>query len=195
MAEEPRTIAGSEVNGEGGFKFRRPTPGDGPDITALIADCPPLDRNSAYCNLLQCTHFADHCMIAEREGQIMGWVSGYRPPSEPDAFFVWQVAVAAAARGQRLAGQMITGLLNRPAACGVTHLITTVTADNRASRAMFDGLARAWSAELTEAPLFDSETHFAGAHATEWQLRIGPVPISGPAAGFTPAGHHTDQEV
>jgi diaminobutyrate acetyltransferase len=179
------------VNDGGGFQFRRPTPSDGPAVTALIAACPPLDRNSAYCNLLQCAHFADHCIIAEREGRITGWVSGYRPPSEPDVFFVWQVAVASQARGQRLAGRMIAALLKRRAAHGVTHLITTVTADNRASRAMFEGLARTWSAPLAEEPLFDRETHFAGAHATEWQLRIGPIP----APASAPAGHHPDQEV
>lgn len=181
------------------FQFRRPTPTDGPDITALIAACPPLDRNSAYCNLLQSTHFSDYCMIAERAGRIMGWVSGYRPPSEPDVFFVWQVAVASPARGQRLAGRMIAALLTRPAVHGVTHLITTVTADNQASRAMFEGLARTWATALAEEPLFDRETHFAGAHATEWQLRIGPIPVFGPtfdpASASAPAGHYPDQEV
>ena len=179
------------MNESAGFQFRRPNPKDGPAVTALIASCPPLDRNSAYCNLLQCTHFADHCIIAEREGRILGWVSGYRPPSDPDALFVWQVAVAADARGQRLAGRMIGALLSRPQARGVNHLITTVTADNRSSRAMFDGLARTWATALVEEPLFDRETHFAGAHATEWQLRIGPIP----ASGLAQTRHHLDQEV
>lgn len=179
------------MNSAEGFELRRPVPSDGPAVTALIDACPPLDRNSAYCNLLQCTHFADRCIIAELQGEIVGWVSGYHPPSEPNVFFVWQVAVAAKARGQRLAGRMIAELLNRPESRGAAHLVTTVTADNRASRAMFDGLARTWAAELVETPLFDCETHFAGAHATEWQLRIGPIP----ARGSAPAGHHPDQEV
>src|SRR3546814_19269512 len=76
------------------LRFRRPIAADGPAITALIAACPPLDRNSRYCNLLQCEHFTDHCVIAEKAGRIVGWVSGYRPPSDPAAFFVWQVAVS-----------------------------------------------------------------------------------------------------
>ena len=147
---------------------------DGPAITALIAACPPLDRNSAYCNLLQCTHFADHCIVAEREGQIIGWVSGYRPPSAPDDFFVWQVAVAPQGRGHGLARRMILDLLARPAASGVSHLITTVTPDNAASWALFEGVARALDAQLVKSVLFDREAHFSGAHATEWQAHIGP---------------------
>lgn len=158
--------------------FRMPVAQDGPAVTALIAACPPLDRNSRYCNLLQCTHFADSCIVAERDGQILGWVSGYRLPSDPTCFFVWQVAVAAQARGEKLAQRMIMSLLERPATSGVTHLITTVTQDNAASWALFEGIARRIGTTLSKAPLFEREAHFAGAHDTEWQATIGPFAIS-----------------
>lgn len=156
--------------------LRMPQATDGPAVTALIAGSPPLDSNSSYCNLLQCTHFAQSCIVAEQDGAIMGWVSGYRPPSDPRQYFVWQVAVAKAARGQGLARSMIIALLQRPSAAGVTHLITTVTPDNQASWALFEGFARYAGADLTKAPLFDRTTHFVGAHETEWQATIGPFP-------------------
>lgn len=149
---------------------------DGPAITRLIAACAPLDSNSAYCNLLQCAHFADSCIVAERGEQILGWVSGYRPPLEPSSFFVWQVAVARTARGRGLARRMINALLDRPSAEGATHLSTTVTDDNAPSWALFNGLAREWGALLTRSAMFECDTHFAGAHATEWLARIGPLP-------------------
>src|SRR3546814_14934718 len=98
-----------------GLHLRKPDARDGPAITALIARCPPLDRNSAYCNLIQCTHFADHCVVAEAGGRIVGWVSGHRPPSDPRAFFVWQVAVAREGRGNGLASRMLKTLPTRPA--------------------------------------------------------------------------------
>lgn len=160
------------------LRFRRPVATDGPAVTALIAACPPLDRNSAYCNLIQCTHFADHCIVAEIGGRVVGWVSGHRPPSDPYAFFVWQVAVATEARGQKLAGRMIAELLARSAQRGVTHLITTITDDNDASWALFRGFARDRSATLERSPLFERDAHFAGAHATEYQARIGPLDIN-----------------
>ncbi len=124
--------------------------------------------------------------MAERDGAVVGWVSGYRPPSDPQSFFVWQVAVAPAARGARLARRMIETLLDRPAARGVTHLITTVTAANRPSWALFEGLARTWDVPLAKSALFERETHFAGANDTEWQARIGPLPMRSP--------QHADQE-
>jgi L-2,4-diaminobutyric acid acetyltransferase len=158
-----------------GLHFRKPVADDGPAITALIARCPPLDRNSAYCNLIQCTHFADHCVVAEADGRIVGWVSGHRPPSDPQAFFVWQVAVAREGRGKRLASRMINALLARSGQRDATHLTTTITDDNQASWALFRGLARDWQAPLERSALFERDAHFAGAHATEFQARIGPL--------------------
>ena len=156
--------------------FRKPVATDGSVVAALIAACPPLDPNSAYCNLLQCTDFADSCIIAERAGEVVGWVSGYCPPAAPENFFVWQVAVSSAVRGQRLGGRMIEALLARPEQSGVAYLTTTVTEDNRASWGLFEGLAHRWNATLEKTARFEREAHFAGAHDTEWQARIGPLP-------------------
>jgi len=64
----------------------------------LIARCPPLDRNSLYCNLLQCSHFAATCALARHDDTTVGFVSGYRPPSDPGVLFIWQVAVDSTAR-------------------------------------------------------------------------------------------------
>lgn len=177
---EPTTTCARSVFSHGQkVELRKPAATDGPAITKLIAACPPLDTNSAYCNLLQCTDFADFCVVAERGEEVVGWVSGYRRPTAPQDFFVWQVAVAAGARGERLAGRMIEALLARPENTGVTHLVTTVTAENAASWALFEGLARKWEAPLHKSARFDAATHFAGAHSTEWQARIGPMPTGG----------------
>jgi len=157
------------------FVLREPLAEDGPAVTALIAACPPLDANSAYCNLLQCSHFAGSCIVAERDGAIMGWISGYRLPRDPSVLFVWQVAVSSAARGQRLAGRMLDSLLARPGLQGVRQVHTTVTPDNAASWAMFRNWARWRGARLGECPFFDSERHFAGHHESEWLIEIGPL--------------------
>lgn len=176
-ATPPEASARSSLGKGGDFELRKPVATDGPAVTALIGACPPLDANSAYCNLLQCTDFADFCIVAKQSDQLVGWVSGYRPPSTPQNFFVWQVAVATAARGLGLAGRMIETLLARSANAGVTHLVTTVTDDNRASWALFEGLARKWQVPLRKSARFECAAHFAGAHATEWQARIGPLPM------------------
>lgn len=168
----------SDTRAGKGISFRSPVPTDGSLISALIAECPPLDTNSMYCNLLQCSDFADTCVVAERSGAIVGWVSGYRPPAKEDRVFVWQVAVSEAARGEGLGGRMLDALIERPALQGVLSLTTTITDDNAASWALFESFARRHDATLRRTPRFECERHFGGAHDTEWEARIGPLPTA-----------------
>ncbi|WP_346837477.1 diaminobutyrate acetyltransferase [Microbulbifer sp. SAOS-129_SWC] len=154
--------------------LRRPVSEDGADVHRLISQCPPLDENSIYCNLLQASHFADTSVAAEIDGALAGFVSGYLVPERPDTLFVWQVAVAEAGRGQGLAGRMIREILSRPACAAVRYLETTITPDNEASWALFRGLARRLGAECGDSVMFDRERHFQGRHDSEMLLRIGP---------------------
>jgi diaminobutyrate acetyltransferase len=156
-------------------RFRNPVGRDGQAIFDLIASCPPLDPNSLYCNLLQCTHFAGTCIVAERDGLIDGWISGYRPPDDPDAMFVWQVAVHERARGCGLAVAMLDALFSLPAVADATRLLTTVTPSNQPSRRMFDRFAQTHRAELTTAPGFDRDQHFGGSHESEELISVAPL--------------------
>jgi len=155
-----------------GIGLRQPRSEDGAAVWALVRDCPPLDTNSIYCNLLQCDHFADTCIVAERAGEVVGWVSGYIPPSTPDTLFIWQVAVSEAARGAGLGRRMLTSLLNRRACAGVSRLQTTITHDNAASWALFTSFAARTGGKLTSAPHFERRAHFDDRHATEHMVTI-----------------------
>lgn len=158
------------------FTLRRAGAEDGPAITALIRACPPLDANSAYCHLIQCLHFADTCVVAERDGEVVGWISAHRPPNARKQIFVWQVAVHPSARGAGLGSRMLDALVARPAVRGARVLTATITETNPASWALFEAFARKRDLVLSRTPLFERETHFAGAHETEWQAAIGPLP-------------------
>ncbi len=153
-----------------------PSAEDGPRVTGLIASSPPLDTNSAYCNLLQCSDFRETCVLAERGGELLGWISGYRPPTHPERLFVWQVAVHANARGKGLALKMLDALVQRPSAAGATTLTTTITADNQASWRLFQAFADRHGATLTKSARFEREQHFAGTHDTEFEASISPLP-------------------
>ncbi|MCP1336369.1 diaminobutyrate acetyltransferase [Futiania mangrovi] len=155
------------------IRFRMPEEGDGAQIWALVKES-TLDDNSMYCNLLQCTHFADTCAVAEMDGEIVGWVSGYIPPQEPDVLFIWQVCVSEKARGRGLAKKLILSLLHRPACAEVRRIRSTITADNQASWALFGSVAEKLGTVLTRRPHFTRDNHFDGAHATEHLVTIGP---------------------
>jgi len=148
---------------------------DGYELNRLIANSPPLDSNSVYCNLLQCNHFQNTCICAKSDGKLIGFVSGYLLPAHPDTLFVWQVVVDEQARGQGLAGRMLKALLDQPACRNVDFTETTITADNKASQALFTKLAETLSTDVQILPGFDKAHHFHGEHASEELWRIGPI--------------------
>lgn len=155
--------------------FRPPHPTDGPAIHALIAACPPLDTNSVYCNLLQASHFGECCILAELSGRPVGWISGYRLPTDPQTLFVWQVAIDDTVRGQGLAGRMLSLLLTRPQLADIRQIQTTITPSNQASWSLFRRFAERAGAGIKNQRLFDSDTHFGGAHESEHLVTIGPL--------------------
>ena len=92
--------------------LRKPRAEDGAAIWKLVRACRPLDENSMYCNLLQCDHFADPCVVAEVHGDVVGWISAYVMPNDPETLFVWQVAVSERMRGAGLGGRRGAGNTN-----------------------------------------------------------------------------------
>jgi L-2,4-diaminobutyric acid acetyltransferase len=153
--------------------MRKPNPEDGSVVYDLVENCKPLDTNSMYCNNLQCSHFRDTAVLAEEQGETIGFISGYLLPEQPDTLFVWQVAVSPKARGLGLASKMLLELLSRQQGA-VRHLHTSITPGNEASWNLFKRLARKLDAPLNERVMFDKEQHFAGQHETEMLVHIGP---------------------
>lgn len=152
--------------------FRKPVLEDGPALYRLVKRCPPLDENSRYCNLLQVSHFADTGIIAQRDGEMIGFITGYRIPGREEVLFVWQVAVGPEGRGAGVGQRMLAALVRRVA--DVRYVETTVTPDNAASAAMFERFAEKHGAAVKRTPYLSRDRHFDGEHDDEVLFRIGP---------------------
>lgn len=161
------------------IRLRPPISTDGNEVNRLVLECQPLDTNSVYCNLLQCTHFSGTSVAAEmtsKQGhELVGFISGYIIPERPNTLFIWQVAVGEKARGQGLATRMLEDILSRDSCKAVHHLETSITEDNQASWALFLGLADKLEIQLSKSTLFDCHQHFDGMHDTETLVRMGPI--------------------
>lgn len=155
--------------------LRIPSSEDGTPVHNLIRKSAFLDDNSLYCYLLLCTHFAETSVVATMGEQIVGVVTAYVPPQQPDTLFVWQVAVDTPAQNRGVASRMLNHILERKSCSTVRFVETTVTKDNAASRAMFASLARRHDTDTSESIMFDRHTHFLNLHDTEYKLRIGPL--------------------
>jgi L-2,4-diaminobutyric acid acetyltransferase len=154
--------------------MRTPALEDGAAVWRLVGESGGLEQNSAYAYLLLCTHFKDTCVVAERNGRVLGCALAYRPPRDRDCIFVWQVGVAQNARGQGFGGRMLDELLTLSECRDVRFLTASVATNNHASYALFAGFARRHGASLSEEPFF-SEACFPQPHAAEPLIRIGPL--------------------
>lgn len=158
------------------LSLRHPRATDGHPLNQLVAACPPLDTNSVYCNLLQCQHFADTSVAGLVDNRLVGFISAYLLPDDPETLFIWQVAVDADYRGQGLAKRMLNWLVTQQGTASARQLITSITPDNLGSWKLFESLARDWHARPVKKMLFEREQHFAGQHDDEYLLRIAPLP-------------------
>lgn len=157
-----------------GLEIRATRPEDGAAIHALIERCGTLELNSAYAYVLLADHFRDTSVVAVHEGALVGAVVGHRPPTRPDAVFVWQVGVDPSMRGRRLGIALLRAFASAPGARGARFLEATVAPSNEPSRALFASFARDLGAALHEAPGYPASLFPAG-HEPEHLLRIGPL--------------------
>lgn len=152
--------------------FRPPTSNDGLAVYQLVKNSPPLDLNSPYFYLIQTSQFAATSALAEHQGELLGWVSGHIKPEDPSCYFLWQIALSKAARGQGLAQQLILQLLKRPNFQQVTHLETSITPSNLASWGLFTRLAKQLNCPLNKSLLFSAAQ--LGGQEDEELVRLGP---------------------
>jgi len=136
----------------------------------LARDSGALDLNTSYAYLLLARDFACTCRVAVVDGEVVGFLLGYRRPQEPDTLFVWQVAVDPAQRGRQLAGRLLAD-----AAAGARYVEASITADNTASQRLFARFAADRGAPLERGELFAADDFPDPGHETEGLVRIGPL--------------------
>ncbi|HKK14767.1 MAG TPA: diaminobutyrate acetyltransferase [Gammaproteobacteria bacterium] len=155
--------------------LRTPRTEDGADVWRLVKASGVLDVNSAYLYLLLCKDFADTCTVAEKDGALVGFVTGYRPPGRPDVLFVWQIGVDAAARGQGLGSRLLDTLLAQDGCRGIRFIETTISPSNKASRRLFHSLAERLDIEIVEGSGFEADIFPESGHEAENLFRLGPL--------------------
>lgn len=153
---------------------RPPEVADAVPMLDLVRRCPPLEVNSGYAYLLLATHFAQSSAVAVDEEGLVGFVAGYRLPSDPSVWFVWQVGVNGRARGAGLGRALLRHVIARPDFTPIRYLEATIAPSNLASRRLFQGFAREQVVPCEERPCFEAAHFGGGDHEAESLFRIGP---------------------
>lgn len=154
--------------------FRPATPVDGAEMWRFVQAAGVLEQNPSYAYILLCQHFGDTCVVAEQNGEMVGFVVAYKPPRQPDTVFVWQVGVSRKTRGKGVGLRLLRYLLALDGCRNVTYLEASVTPSNKASQSLFRAFARKSNTGCRKLPFFPSE-FFPDAHESEHLYRVGPI--------------------
>jgi len=157
--------------------YRSATAADGATMWRFVGEAGVLEQNPSYAYILLCQHFGDTCMVAEVDGEMVGFVVGYIPPRQPDTVFVWQVGVSSKMRGRGVGIKLLRHLLARDTCRNVSYLEASITPSNTASQNLFRAFARKCGVSGTKCrriPFFPSE-FFPEPHEPEHLYRVGPI--------------------
>ncbi|AFS82209.1 diaminobutyrate acetyltransferase [Candidatus Nitrosopumilus sediminis] len=153
--------------------FREPLVSDADSIWNLVNSNKPLDENSKYLYVLLCHQFSKTCVVAESDSKIIGFLSGFISPKNPDTLFVWQAAVDDEFRNKGIAKELVLKALSQTDPT-VQFVEATVTPSNKASLKFLQNFASQLDADFTKSPLFSTEI-LGHNHEPEDLIRIGPI--------------------
>lgn len=148
------------------LNIRPPSLNDGAAIARLVTQSQTLDVNSTYLYFLLADHFASTCAVAEFDDEVVGFVTAYRLPAEPDVLFVWQIAIAEKAQGKGIALVLLESLTRRDWFAGIKTVQCTISPSNKASNALFAKWARQLGADLRVEPYLTTR-HLGVEHEAE----------------------------
>ena len=154
--------------------YRMPTEKDGAEVWELIKATGVLDLNSSYSYLMWSTFFDRTSVVVEMDEQIVGFISGFIQPNNPNTLFVWQVAVDASQRGKGLASSMLQTILHRESCRNIRCLEATVSPSNKASQALFQKLARDLKTKCQVSEFFTKNQFPGKGHEEELLFKVGP---------------------
>jgi L-2,4-diaminobutyric acid acetyltransferase len=138
----------------------------------LVANRPYVGLNSRYTYFLLAKDFSDTCVVAEYDGKIIAFSSGYVPPSRRDTFFNWETVVHRDYRGHGLQKRM---LLHQIKTANAKYFEGTVNPSNEVSKRNFCEVAEMLNAKCQKRVLFKEEDFENDEHEAEVLYRIGPI--------------------
>jgi len=123
-------------------------------------------------DLMSNAAFRDTSVVAELEGELVGGVTAYRLPYDPQTLFIWHADVAETARDQGLSSLMMGYLMRQEACVGVTRVQTAIAPMDERAWTLFRHFAR-WQRSHMEIQMFITQalTPFAQ-HETDHLVTI-----------------------
>jgi L-2,4-diaminobutyric acid acetyltransferase len=139
------------------ISFQSPTLAHVKEITRLVDGTDHLDRNSDYAYALWCTDFAANSAVAIRDDKVIAFLTGYRRPTAPDTYFLWQTAAEPRHGVPNLGLKLILYAVDREIGKGARAVEASVDETNTSIVILMKSLKRRLGGELFKSVLFSSE--------------------------------------
>lgn len=130
--------------------IREGQPEDAEAVYRLVAGLKPLIQHTPYTYWLLFKYSSHRCLVAERDGQVVGFVTSFLSDSTPPVLLVWQIGVVPSLRGTGLADRLLDRIAEVGRQVGAAMIEATIEEDNPSSRRAFERLASRLNSELQE---------------------------------------------
>jgi len=163
----------------GRFSFREPVASDAPSVLTLVKRSNSLALNSGQCYLMLCEHFASTSVVAETDGELIGFIIAYIPPGRRDTLYIWQIAVASHLRRLGLTKKMLRHILARHNLKSIRYIEASVNRSQDPSFRLFQTLAKEGHCKMDQLPALSATLEGSDSSGEEQLIRVGPLdPVS-----------------
>ncbi|WP_017473534.1 diaminobutyrate acetyltransferase [Amphibacillus jilinensis] len=157
------------------IEFSPPNQDDGKQLWRLVNQT-TLDNNSAYKYIMMSHYFTDTCVVAKNDQHVVGFITGFISPKQPDTVFVWQIGVDPEYSGRGIGSSLLTTLMDQVKDKGVNYIEATITPSNKASQALFKKFASHHQAVCNIQSFFTEDLFPNNSeYEEELKFRIGPI--------------------
>lgn len=171
--------------------LRQPEPEDSARIDALAGGFTSHGMSSLQGSLMSHDGFRETSVLAEQDGALIGFVSAYRLPNDPQTLFVWRVDVSETARDTGLASLMMGHLMRVQACDGVTRVQTAIKPSDESAWTLFRRFARWQRSRMDIQPFITQALTPFNQHDTEMMVTIR---VGGPSAKWPESRPNQDKK-
>jgi len=109
-----------------------------PSVYNFVSSCKPLESYPEHFYKIMLRYFGNSCIIAEFNGEIVGFVMGFTSQVDDKKLFLWQIGVANLLRGNEIAKMLLEKFEKVAKKLGCKRIEVTVDPENIPSQKLFE---------------------------------------------------------
>lgn len=126
-------------------RIRAAREGDLCSIRCIVDAIRDLDKHTTYTYWVARKMFPELFLVADIKEQVVGFTFGVQ---KNDCVFLWQVGVLENFRHHGIASRLIHEFINQAKQRGAVEMLVTISPSNRASKRVFESVAKDSNSEL-----------------------------------------------